>query len=114
MDDFGTGYSSLSYLKMLPAQILKIDQSFVRDMLDDDDDRAIVSAVVGLASSFGREVIAEGVETEQHAADLVSIGCELAQGYWISRPMGADVLPEWIDEWNRREYPLTLISDSRD
>ncbi len=114
LDDFGTGYSSLSYLKMLPAQILKIDQSFVRDMLDDEDDRAIVSAVVGLAGSFGREVIAEGVETKEHAADLVSLGCELAQGYWISRPMGAEAVPDWITEWNRRESPLTLVSGSRD
>ena len=106
LDDFGTGYSSLTYLKMLPAQILKIDQSFVRDMLEDADDKAIVSAVIGLASSFDRQVIAEGVETEEHARELLQMNCELAQGYWISYPMAAQRIPSWINDWSKRKTPF--------
>ena len=93
LDDFGTGYSSLTYLRHLPARVLKIDQSFVRDMLVDPDDLAIVSGVIGLAANFGRQVIAEGVETRQHGLQLKAMGCEVAQGYGIARPMPADALP---------------------
>ncbi len=99
VDDFGTGYSSLTYLKRLPAKLLKIDQSFVRDMLDDPDDLAIVKGVIGLAAAFHREVIAEGVETVAHGALLISLGCELAQGYGIARPMPAAELPGWVSVW---------------
>ncbi len=99
LDDFGTGYSSLTYLKHLPAELLKIDQSFVRDMLDDPDDLAIVESVIGLANAFRRKVIAEGVETSPHGDLLLTLGCELAQGYGIARPMpGADV-PAWVQDW---------------
>jgi len=94
LDDFGTGYSSMSYLKRLPAEVLKIDQSFVRNMLVDRDDLHLVSAVIGLARAFNRSVIAEGVETVEHGAQLMRLGCELAQGYGIARPMPAgEVLP---------------------
>lgn len=99
LDDFGTGYSSLTYLRRLPVTLLKIDQSFVRDMLDDPDDLAILKGVVGLASAFGREVIAEGVETVAHGARLLQLGCELAQGYGIARPMPAQALPGWAATW---------------
>ena len=99
LDDFGTGYSSLTYLKRLPADMIKIDQSFVRDMLDDTEDRAIVEGVVGLARVFLREVIAEGVETTAHGAQLLQLGCELAQGYGIARPMPAQALPGWVAAW---------------
>jgi predicted signal transduction protein with EAL and GGDEF domain len=99
LDDFGTGYSSLTYLRRLPARILKIDQSFVRDMLVDPDDLAIIEGVLVLASSFGREVIAEGVETVAHGEALLRLGCELAQGYGIARPMPAADLPEWLARW---------------
>ncbi|MDO8287287.1 MAG: EAL domain-containing protein [Rhodoferax sp.] len=99
LDDFGTGYSSLTYLKHLPAELLKIDQSFVRDMLDDPDDLAIVESVIGLAAAFRRNVIAEGVETAPHGDLLLTLGCELAQGYGIARPMpGADI-PAWVQGW---------------
>lgn len=99
LDDFGTGYSSLTYLSRLPAQILKIDQSFVRGMLDDPNDLAIVNGVIGLASAFHRQVIAEGVETEAHGTQLIALGCVLAQGYGIARPMPADELPHWTARW---------------
>ena len=99
LDDFGTGYSSLTYLKRLPVAQLKIDQSFVRDMLDDADDLAILDGVIGLAAAFRREVIAEGVESTEHGAVLLQLGCELAQGYGIARPMPAAELPHWVDQW---------------
>jgi diguanylate cyclase (GGDEF)-like protein len=97
LDDFGTGYSSMSYLKRLPADVLKIDQSFVRNMLVDRDDLHLVSAVIGLARSFGLGVIAEGVETVEHGAMLMRLGCDLVQGYGIARPMPADDVLEWVD-----------------
>lgn len=99
LDDFGTGFSSLTYLKRLPVDQLKIDQSFVRDMLVDPDDRAIVVGVISLASAFSRQVIAEGVETIDHGTQLLSMGCDLAQGYGIARPMPAEDLPKWVEEW---------------
>ncbi len=99
LDDFGTGYSSLTYLKRLPAQILKIDGSFVRDMLVDPDDLAILTGVLGLAAAFQRQAIAEGVETVRHGERLLELGCELAQGYGIARPMPAADIPGWIRRW---------------
>jgi diguanylate cyclase (GGDEF)-like protein len=99
LDDFGTGYSSLTHLKRLPAYLIKIDQSFVRNMLDDTNDLAIIEGVIGLAKTFKREVIAEGVETIAHGSALLKLGCELAQGYGIARPMPADDVPQWINNW---------------
>ncbi|WP_394787630.1 EAL domain-containing protein [Rhodoferax sp.] len=100
LDDFGTGYSSLTYLKRLPAETLKIDQSFVRDMLIDSDDLAIVRGVIGLAAAFRREVIAEGVETIAHGESLLNLGCHLAQGYGIARPMPGGDMPQWVASWH--------------
>jgi diguanylate cyclase (GGDEF)-like protein/PAS domain S-box-containing protein len=99
LDDFGTGYSSLTYLKRLRVALLKIDQSFVRDMLDDPDDMAILQGVIGLAAAFKREVIAEGVETVAHGTALLHLGCELAQGYGIARPMPPEQMPAWAATW---------------
>ncbi|WP_210725575.1 sensor domain-containing protein [Candidatus Colwellia aromaticivorans] len=99
LDDFGTGYSSLTYLRRLPANLIKIDQSFVRDMLIDVDDLAIIEGVIALAKSFKRDVIAEGVETIEHGTALLQLGCELAQGYGIARPMPASDIPAWINGW---------------
>ena len=96
LDDFGTGYSSLTYLKRLKVEMLKIDQSFVRDMLQDPDDLAILEGVIGLAAAFKRKVIAEGVETIAHGTALLGLGCELAQGYGIARPMPAEQMVNWI------------------
>ncbi|HVI53039.1 MAG TPA: EAL domain-containing protein [Candidatus Sulfotelmatobacter sp.] len=100
LDDFGTGYSSLTYLKRLPAEQLKIDQTFIRDMLGDRDDLAIIEGIIGLAQAFRREVIAEGVETMAHAKMLLSLGCHLAQGYGIARPMPAENFPKWVEAWS--------------
>ena len=103
LDDFGTGYSSLAYFRNLPVDVIKIDQSFVRDMLDDPNDLSIVDGVVRLALAFNRPVIAEGVETLEHGAALVLMGCPMAQGYGVSRPMPADHMLEWITDWHTRK-----------
>jgi diguanylate cyclase (GGDEF)-like protein/PAS domain S-box-containing protein len=102
LDDFGTGYSSLTYLKRLPAELLKIDRSFVRDMLDDPDDLAILDGVIRLAQAFRRSVIAEGVETQAHCQALLELGCELGQGYAIARPMPEDELSAWLLKWSEQ------------
>ena len=124
LDDFGTGYSSLTYFRRLPAETLKIDQSFIRNMLDDPDDLSIVEGVIGLTQAFHRKVIAEGVETVEHGLVLLLLGCDLAQGFGIARPMPAAAVPSWIagfrpDElwslatafqWSREDLPM-LISE---
>ena len=99
LDDFGTGYSSLTYLKRLPARTLKIDRSFVRNMLDDPEDLAILEGILGLARAFQRMPIAEGVETDEHGERLLDLGCELAQGFGIARPMAAADVPTWVAAW---------------
>jgi len=99
LDDFGTGYSSLTYLKRLRVSKIKIDQSFVRDTLDEPDDRAILQGVISLASALKRVVIAEGVETVAHGSMLLQLGCELAQGYGIARPMPPADMPAWAQAW---------------
>jgi diguanylate cyclase (GGDEF)-like protein/PAS domain S-box-containing protein len=99
LDDFGTGYSSLTYLKRLPASILKIDQSFVCDILEDPENLNILEGILSLASAFRRQVIAEGVETLEHGLMLLQLGCELAQGYGIARPMPAGGIPDWVRNW---------------
>jgi len=122
LDDFGTGYSSLTYFRRLPAEILKIDQSFVRDMLDDPEDLAIVEGVIGLTRAFRRQVIAEGVESIEHGLVLLLLGCDLAQGFGIARPMPAEQLPGWMAEfrpdelwaaasaftWAREDLPMLI------
>ena len=99
LDDFGTGYSSLTYLKRLPADTIKIDQSFVRELLNDSNNLVIVQSVIQLAQSFQRVVIAEGVETEEHGRMLLQLGCDLAQGYGIAKPMPAGQLANWVARW---------------
>lgn len=120
LDDFGTGYSSLSYFKSLPASTLKIDQSFVREMLDDPEALAIVEGIIGLTAAFQRQVVAEGVESAAHGTLLVRLGCVQAQGYAIARPMPGDQIPGWIrqfephadwvtaaeEQWRHEDFPL--------
>ena len=122
IDDFGTGYSSLSYLKRLPADTLKIDQSFVRDILDDKEDFALVQAIIGLAGAFEREVLAEGVETAEQGGLLMRLGWDVAQGEWIAKAMPAEAVIAWSEkftpdarwsvwsetEWDLKVFPLLV------
>lgn len=99
LGDFGTGYSSLSYLKRLRTQTIKIDKSFIRDILHDQDDLALTTAVIGLARAFDRQVIAEGLESIEHGELLLRLGCEIAQGYFIARPMPPAEVPSWVESF---------------
>jgi EAL domain-containing protein (putative c-di-GMP-specific phosphodiesterase class I) len=97
IDDFGTGYSSLAYLKRLPADKLKIDMSFVRDMLTERHDHTIVTTIIGMARNLGLEVIAEGVEEAAQARALLALGCGEAQGYHFGRPEPAEAFARrWL------------------
>jgi diguanylate cyclase (GGDEF)-like protein/PAS domain S-box-containing protein len=99
LDDFGTGYSSLAYFHRLPVDLLKVDKTFVKGMLEDPQDLTIVDSVVRLARAFDHPVIAEGVESLEHGAALLRVGCRLGQGYGIARPMPAEAIPEWLEQW---------------
>jgi len=112
LDDFGTGYASLTFLKEIPAEILKIDQSFIRDILDNSDDLALVEGIIGLASAFRRVVVAEGVETAEQGVLLMRLGCDLAQGYGIARPMAAELIPAWVAAF-RPDPQWALWADCR-
>lgn len=107
LDDFGTGYSSLTYLRQLPIDTLKIDKSFVRDMLVDPEDMGIVKGVIDLARALQRKVVAEGVETQEHGAALQKLGCLGAQGYGISRPMPAETVTGWLARWEQFPWSST-------
>ena len=98
VDDFGTGYSSLAYLKKLPVSELKIDQSFVFHMADDQDDATIVRSTIDLGHNMGLVVVAEGIENKATWDMLNAMGCDLAQGYYISKPMAADALLKWFEQ----------------
>lgn len=125
IDDFGTGYSSLTYLRHLPADTLKLDQTFVRDMLEDPNDAAIIEGSISLAQVFHRSTIAEGVETELHGTALLSLGCDLAQGYGIAKPMPAETVGDWLKHyranstwlqwgkahWRKSDFPLLVAQN---
>ncbi|MFZ5765555.1 MAG: putative bifunctional diguanylate cyclase/phosphodiesterase [Thermodesulfobacteriota bacterium] len=96
IDDFGTGYSSLAYLRKMPATEVKIDKSFVMDMMNNENDAAIVRATIDLAHNLGLQVVAEGVESREIADRLRDLGCDLLQGYYFSKPIAAAELTEWL------------------
>ncbi|HTD04315.1 bifunctional diguanylate cyclase/phosphodiesterase [Undibacterium sp.] len=104
IDDFGTGYSSLAYLKSLPVDELKIDKSFVLKMEQDLDDAKIVRSTIDLGHNMGLRVVAEGVENQDVMLLLKEMGCDQAQGYYISKPMPAEQLPEWVMKWVPPEF----------
>jgi EAL domain-containing protein (putative c-di-GMP-specific phosphodiesterase class I) len=96
LDDFGTGYSSLGFLKAFPVDTLKIDRSFIRDIGEDEEDRAICSAIVNLGQALKLQVMAEGVETETQMGILREQGCHLIQGFLFARPMPPDDVWTWL------------------
>jgi len=107
LDDFGTGYSSLSYLHKLPVQVLKIDQSFVRDLLTDKTKRAITRSTINLAHHIGLHVIAEGVESRDHMQILSKWQCDQIQGYLLAKPMPFSELLQFIDKHNPADWIAT-------
>ncbi len=106
LDDFGTGYSSLSHLSKLSADTIKIDQGFVRNLLDEPNDFTIIDGVIGLAKAFNKQLIAEGVETIEHGLMLILMGCDNAQGYVISKPMPASELFDWVKNYRPNDVWL--------
>jgi EAL domain-containing protein (putative c-di-GMP-specific phosphodiesterase class I) len=103
IDDYGTGLSTLDYLKKIPANEIKIDQSFVKSLCDNRSDRLMVQSTVGLAHSLGRKVVAEGVENRDILDALTEIGCDTAQGFIIGRPMSVDSLTKRLSSDRRRQ-----------
>ena len=110
LDDFGTGYSTFTYLKRLPIDMLKIDRSFVINMLDDRQDLAIVEGVIGLSQTFGCTVVAEGVETRAQAQRLIEIGCEVGQGNGIAAAMPADEVADWVRDYKGMPHPAGMLA----
>jgi len=119
LDDFGTGYSSLTHLRYLSVDSVKIDQSFVRDLLDDPNDYAITNGVIALSDSFDRGIIAEGVETTEQGLMLQLMGCDNAQGYGIAKPMPVDKFLEWLQhytpnqDWINNRYKQYTIKEKK-
>lgn len=107
LDDFGTGYASLSYLQHLRTDKIKIDKSFVGSVLDNPDDLALVTGMISISNALGRQVVAEGIETPEHGAVLMRMGCDIAQGYAIAHAMPGDEIADWV----RRYSPPSMWSD---
>lgn len=122
LDDFGTGYASLAHLREIPVEALKIDRHFIAELLDERDDLILVEGVIGLARAFRRKVVAEGVESTEQGLMLMRLGCDLAQGFGIARPMPAAELPAWVVQyrpdpqwslwadipWEMEDFPLLV------
>jgi EAL domain-containing protein (putative c-di-GMP-specific phosphodiesterase class I) len=96
IDDFGTGYTSLASIKRLPVNEIKIDRSFITNMLTDKQDAMLVRTVIDLGHNFGLTVVAEGVETKEVLDELTALGCDEAQGYFISKPLACEPLKSWF------------------
>lgn len=113
IDDFGKGYSSLSYLKQIPATEIKIDKRFIGTIAIDEKDQQIVKTVIALAHALGMRVVAEGVDSAEGLAVIKALGCEMAQGFFIGRPMRGDLVPEWLDHYlataTNSRVPVTKI-----
>jgi EAL domain-containing protein (putative c-di-GMP-specific phosphodiesterase class I) len=109
LDDFGTGYASLTHLKQFSVEHIKIDQSFVRDIEEDPDDEAIVTAVISLGRSLNLKVTAEGVETTGQAQRLREMGCSAAQGYLYAKPMAGAAVPELLSSWSPEQIPAKRL-----
>jgi EAL domain-containing protein (putative c-di-GMP-specific phosphodiesterase class I) len=110
IDDFGTGYSSLSYLQRFPIDTLKIDRSFVTQMMENEENLAIVRTIVALAQNLGMDVVAEGVETEDQLRLLRKLECENGQGYLFSTPLGSQQLDHFIANYNVIDVPTALVA----
>ena len=112
MDDFGTGYSSMALIKRFPIDILKIDRSFIRDLPNDADDKAIADAIIGLGKALGLTVVAEGVETIEQEAFLRDHACDEMQGYLFSRPVSAESIPALFNSrrWLRQIFSRAISS----
>ena len=104
VDDFGTGYSSMAYLKDMPANELKIDKSFVMNMLNDDGDERIVRTTIDLAHAFGFKVVAEGVENQGIQNALIELKCDIAQGFLYAEPLPFREFVKWLDQYDPNEF----------
>ncbi|HAZ99103.1 MAG TPA: two-component system response regulator, partial [Halomonas sp.] len=104
IDDFGTGFSSLSYLRHLPIDKIKIDRSFILNIEDNSKDAAVVQGIIALAHHLELNVVAEGVETRQQEQQLLSLECDVLQGYLFAKPMPFDALTHWLTERGTRQH----------
>jgi EAL domain-containing protein (putative c-di-GMP-specific phosphodiesterase class I) len=115
IDDFGTGYSSLSYIRKLPVHEIKLDRAFVTEMDENEEDATIVRATINMCHELGYEVVAEGVENQKTCDQLLSMGCDVAQGYYLSKPIPEIEVEVWLSEYStgQGKYPFTLQSGRR-